>query len=386
MPVDYSKWNHIEVSDDEDDTHPNIDTPSLFKWRHEARVQRMEDMQKKKDSVEQEKKKIEAKLKQIKERLAKEEAEGGESLNDLKKNLTEAEKEAKEAERKRQALIQEEKSQPLNVDTLSREGFSKCVINAGTPAKKEAMTDEEKEKKMKKFVKDNEKLIKEYGMLQKFDDSKRFLQENTHLACDETANYLVIWCLDLEMESKTDLMEHVAHQCICMQYLLELAKQLETDPRACISSFFSKIQIADQDYKNSFYSELDAFKVRIKKRAQEKIAEALEEERQERLGPGGLDPVEVFESLPERMRECFESQDIPMLQQVIKELPEEEARYHMKRCVDSGLWCPSKEDPATNTEDGFVKKDGDNDSEGEGEDGSNEKEGEKEEEIYEEVK
>ena len=52
--------------------------------------------------------------------------------------------------------------------------------------------------------------------------------------------------------------------------------------------------------QNSFYSELDAFKVRIKKRAQEKIAEALEEERQERLGPGGLDPVDVFESLPER--------------------------------------------------------------------------------------
>ena len=33
--------------------------------------------------------------------------------------------------------------------------------------------------------------------------------------------------------------------------------------------------------------------MRIKKRAQEKIAEALEEERLERLGPGGLDPAEV---------------------------------------------------------------------------------------------
>ena len=30
----------------------------------------------------------------------------------------------------------------------------------------------------------------------------------------------------------------------------------------------------------------------------------------------------------------------------------------MKRCVDSGLWVPSKEDPSTNTEDGFVKRDG----------------------------
>ena len=34
------------------------------------------------------------------------------------------------------------------------------------------------------------------------------------------------------------------------------------------------------------------------------------------------------------------SQDIPMLQKVIDEMPQEEAAYHMKRCVDSGLWVP----------------------------------------------
>merc|ERR1712029_505036 len=103
------------------------------------------------------------------------------------------------------------------------------------------------------------------------------------------------------------------------------------------------------------------FKLRIVNRAKEKIAEAMEEERLERLGPGGLDPADVFESLPESMRKCFETQDIGMLQQVIKELPEEEARYHMKRCVDSGLWVPSKDDPSTSAEDGFVKKDADED-------------------------
>ena len=41
--LDYSKWDHIEISDDEDDTHPNVDTPSLFRWRHQARVDRMEE-------------------------------------------------------------------------------------------------------------------------------------------------------------------------------------------------------------------------------------------------------------------------------------------------------------------------------------------------------
>lgn len=37
-------------------------------------------------------------------------------------------------------------------------------------------------------------------------------------------------------------MEHVAHQTIIIQYLLELAKQLKASPKApqLISSFFSK--------------------------------------------------------------------------------------------------------------------------------------------------
>lgn len=29
-----------------------------------------------------------------------------------------------------------------------------------------------------------------------------------------------------------------------------------------------------------------------------------------------------------------------MLQEAISKMPQEEAAYHMKRCVDSGLWLP----------------------------------------------
>ena len=58
------------------------------------------------------------------------------------------------------------------------------------------------------------------------------------------------------------------------------------------------------------------------------------------LEPGGLSPQEDFDSLPEKMQECFASQDIPLLQKVVEEMPQEEAAYHMKRCIDSGLWVP----------------------------------------------
>ncbi|QQP38112.1 Hsp90 co-chaperone Cdc37, partial [Caligus rogercresseyi] len=78
---------------------------------------------------------------------------------------------------------------------------------------------------------------------------------------------------------KFSLMDHMAHQVIAMQYLLELAKQLEMDPRACISSFFSKIQLATDEYKKAFYDELEAFKLRIRKRAKEKIQEQIKEMR-----------------------------------------------------------------------------------------------------------
>lgn len=119
---------------------------------------------------------------------------------------------------------------------------------------------------------------------------------------------------------------------------------MDVDPRACLESFFQRIQVAEAEYKNQFLAEIESFKERIRKRAQEKLQKAIEEqeeeERKARLGPGGLDPVEVFESLPKELQACFETRDIGMLQEAMTKLPEEEARYHLKRCIDSGMWVP----------------------------------------------
>lgn len=38
------------------------------------------------------------------------------------------------------------------------------------------------------------------GMLRRWDDSQRYLSDNPSLVCEETANYLVIMCIDLEVE------------------------------------------------------------------------------------------------------------------------------------------------------------------------------------------
>lgn len=63
-----------------------------------------------------------------------------------------------------------------------------------------------------------------------------------------------------------------------------------------------------------------------------------------------MDPLEVFESLPDDLKKCFESQNIELLQETISKMPEEEAKLHMKRCVDSGLWIPDAKKNETTEE------------------------------------
>ncbi|KAG8006866.1 Hsp90 co-chaperone Cdc37 [Nibea albiflora] len=355
--IDYSVWDHIEVSDDEDETHPNIDTPSLFRWRHQARVERMEDFKQKGEDMNKTLRECRRKLaeaqKKVQELSISKTDDAKAELNKAQAEEKKLKKEEREWEKKVTDHNREEKKMPWNVDTLSKDGFSKSIVNVTKDASEE--TEEEKEKKHKTFVEKNEKQIKHFGMLRRWDDSQKYLSDNPHLVCEETANYLVIMCIDLEVEEKHALMEQVAHQTIVMQFILELAKSLKVDPRGCFRQFFAKIKTADQQYQDAFNDELESFKERVRGRAKIRIEKAMkeyeEEERQKRMGPGGLDPVEVYESLPAEMQKCFDEKDIQMLQDVISKMDPTEAKAHMKRCIDSGLWVPNSK-----TDDGDEKE------------------------------
>lgn len=344
--IDYSVWDHIEVSDDEDDTHPNIDTPSLFRWRHQARVERMEEFQKKGEEIKKGltdcQRKLSETQKKIKDLSLSTTDDAKAELSKVQTEEKKLKKEERDWEKKVDEHNREEKKMPWNVDTLSKEGFSKSIVNVKSEKEE---TEEEKEQKHKTFVEKYEKQIKHFGMLRRWDDSQKYLSDNPHLVCEETANYLVIMCIDLEVEEKHALMEQVAHQTIVMQFILELAKSLKVDPRGCFRQFFAKIKTADQQYQDAFNDELESFKERVRGRAKIRIEKAMkeyeEEEKQKRLGPGGLDPVEVYESLPAEMQKCFDEKDIQMLQDVISKMDPTEAKAHMKRCIDSGLWVPN---------------------------------------------
>uniref|UniRef100_A0A4W5LAK1 Cdc37 Hsp90 binding domain-containing protein n=1 Tax=Hucho hucho TaxID=62062 RepID=A0A4W5LAK1_9TELE len=76
--------------------------------------------------------------------------------------------------------------------------FSQSVLNIKPEVTEE--TEEQKEEKHQTFVEKHKKQIKHFGMLRRWEDSQKYLSDHPYLVCEETANYLVIMCIDLEVE------------------------------------------------------------------------------------------------------------------------------------------------------------------------------------------
>uniref|UniRef100_A0A914HV96 Hsp90 chaperone protein kinase-targeting subunit n=1 Tax=Globodera rostochiensis TaxID=31243 RepID=A0A914HV96_GLORO len=355
MPIDYSTWNNIEVSDDEDDTHPNIDTPSLFRWRHQARVERQEEIEQAKKEVNSEKKNVITKLQEIEEKLKNTGLEEKERIK-LELELDTIHKQEDEFRRKEKELEEKERQRPWNVDTIGREVWSKSVINKpkeGKEQQKKSTTNKESEEEEHnrtiKYFKDNEALLNQLCTLDGFDKLEKHLLEHPHLASEYATNFLTIEALNHAIDEEEIKMSRVAENCIMIQYELELAKSLNAlaTNTNMIRNFFKKFRAADEMYMKLFSDEVDAFKDRLRKRARDKreamINEVQAEEKEKRVAesPGGLDPQEVFDTLPEEMQEAFETQSTEKMLAVAEHMDPEVFQHHLQRCIDSGLWIPN---------------------------------------------
>nr|ADG65122.1 hypothetical protein [Drosophila pseudoobscura] len=339
--VDYSKWKDFDISDAEDDEEPKINSEALFLWHQQAWVERLEELVRGEEDIKEKRKIHEARLVDIKERIS---AKDGDKVA-LKKQLEKVEKEGKELDRLEHDMMLKEKKE-LEVDKICKSFYKKIGINksAGRKPDEELSLEEFQE-----FVKENEELCKQYGMLRKYEDSRRFLEEHQQLVCEETCCFLTNWCIDLELEKKHEQVAHVAHQCVCMQYILELGERLGVDPRACVSSFFSRTQLCLPEYLHHLETDVKEFKERVQVVAQEKIQEAnakVQDVHQTRLGPGGLDPHEVYESLPEEVQAGFRTGDIELLIRLFDAMPSDVAHHHHRRCLASGLWLQKNADGA----------------------------------------
>uniref|UniRef100_A0A8C8AE17 Hsp90 co-chaperone Cdc37-like 1 n=1 Tax=Otus sunia TaxID=257818 RepID=A0A8C8AE17_9STRI len=160
--------------------------------------------------------------------------------------------------RKEEVLIQRERQNLWNTDSFSKEVFNKSFISQ---YKRKEVEDEDISKS---FIQKHEQKIRYFGMLGRWDDSQRFLSDHPYLVCEETAKYLILWCFHLEAEQKRALMEQIAHQAVVMQFIIEMARSCNVDPRGCFRLFFQKAKAGEEGYLEAFKTELEAFKSRVR--------------------------------------------------------------------------------------------------------------------------
>ncbi|XP_053267892.1 hsp90 co-chaperone Cdc37-like 1 isoform X2 [Pleuronectes platessa] len=227
--------------------------------------------------------------------------------------------------RRKESMLggQEPSRSPVLGAVGSWDVFDKSIINA------QIQPVEMDQDKCNTFLQTYENELRHFGMLRRWDDSQRFLAHMPQLICEETANYLILWCMRLQQEGKEALMEQVAHQAVVMQFILEMALNSQQDPRGCFRQFFHKAKEGQEVYLEVFHTELEACKHRVKEYAVNYRGDTPNNSELQSSGTNcRLDPKDSLDS--------------PV------------AEYPMKRCLKAGLWTSTgkwTKDDATETED-----------------------------------
>jgi len=363
--IDYSKWDNIQLSsDDDEDCHPNIEK---FTWRR-LRQQQRDDLEAKRKVQENQ---LKAQLKQKekalleqKDKLAELKATGKtKEAETIAEMLATTEQTAAAKKRELQKL---DKQRKLKADMMCHTAEERTIINANAKlehnypsrAKKSTKSESEEAEEFTSFLDRNTKIMGDYSRKPDIQSSSKFIEENPMLLSEHATGWLLLEALKAEMGGDSKRMRQIVRQNQYLQYSMDLAAMTKESVMKCAQKFF--VSLRNGQKRHMFERDCDDFASKIAQRAidkkKEEAAAAAAEEpemvemsRSERLGPGGLDPVEVLESLPKEMQECFLSQDIPSLQKVLGKMTMEEAKYHMDRCTKSGLWVAQPEDEPEET-------------------------------------
>ena len=413
----YSKWDNIELSDDESDLHPNIDKDSWFRMKHRTRLEREAREDEEVKEIRNLNKDDEARLAIVQKRIARLENNDNDENDDedddidalqgeaseLIKLLKLRKEKVKDIEERRkwnaenictvkdEVTIVNEKvavslkaedyqsEETIKIDkpavtttkttnttpsttttttstkpsattattTATSTAISKPPTSVG-PSVEEDTTPRENLAIMSynNFATQYEEILEKYSEIDSMDKTKSMLFNNCDVLLHEHAqSYLLLSCLEDEMNGKTKRMKGVCRQSQILSHINELGVSMNRDPRDVILPFFSRMEA--KDHFKAFGEQVQEFIKRIQKRAVDKRKE-IDAERVEMdaaeapLGPGGLNPIVVLRNLPKELKDAFESQDIENLQTVLANMDPAVAKKCMKDCVDSGLWVPSE--------------------------------------------
>ncbi len=331
-PFDYSKWDNIELSDDESDLHPNIDKDSWFRLKHRTRLEREE---KEDQEIEQYEKQneidgkrinvIKARLKGVTEADGDEDAEYEdtsaleEELKELQHNISGRNSRIEEIREKRKwnidnickvkeekTIVNDLKAKPLKdedidtidtpktspaaaTNTVSKQTASSSSIapvssspSSTIVAKPAIGVPEPAAATMKRermaVISYNDFAIKHEALLGKdceiadLEATKEFLFKNCDVLLHEHAqSYILLSCLEDEMNGKHARMKLVCRQSQILSHIHELGTSMKRDPRDVILPFFKRIE--EKEYLQGFLNAVEDFIKKIQKRAVEKRKE-----------------------------------------------------------------------------------------------------------------
>jgi len=230
-PFDYSKWDRLEISDDEKDAHPNIDSSLMTRIKREQRARR--------------------------------EAEEQMKIAELKKIGTpEALKQVDEIKRKAK----------LHVDNICRVVDEKTIVNKSASGSIAQPKSEEPEKteeeEFEDFVLKNERVLSDYAEISELVKAEEFLMDHCELLSEHACGWMLLHMLSLEMSGEREAMVRTTRQYLMLRNIIDLTKETKrgNDARAMISMFFKQVK-GDKERSALLDTETNNFAEQIIKRA-----------------------------------------------------------------------------------------------------------------------
>ncbi|CEG01091.1 Cdc37, C-terminal [Ostreococcus tauri] len=367
-PFDYSKWDNIELSDDED-SHPGaqfIEAQTLRRIKREnhehkerERLAKIETLRAQKSTLTKEIKENERTMVACAEALENVRDGDAETMKEMKERgaLAKASVEEKRAERSKieSEIAELERAKKFNAEEMCYVSAEKTLVGAQCkPEEEERVKRMSYEEFTRAYEKDLDEIASINGSMSYGEMGEWFSNGKVHLLGEHATGYLLLKALYLEMEKKTREARTCARVAFACKSIGEFAEAGKKSDRDAAEPFFKRLD-SNSDVSREYERSFEEYFEKLQERALVKLREEAEKEQpmsledvpvEERLGPGGMDPVAVYDSLPQEMRDAFDSGSVDALKAYVNTLPMEEARKHMKAMVDSGLWVPTPgEDP-----------------------------------------
>ncbi|KAH8043862.1 hypothetical protein JL721_13027 [Aureococcus anophagefferens] len=285
MAFDYSKWDNIEISDDEADCHPNIDKASWFRMKHRSRVER-------EDTEAADRKSMEAENRARRRRVrdpADPRGDQGRRRGGGVRGRGGVERRAR-----RGARCVKERADKIDFMEKNKKGTSTTWARR---AGQDRAASARRRRVVLNFVEEHEAVLEDYLATRDIEQCKGKIHEHGGTLLHEHARSPTSSsCLEDEMNGYHDKMVLSARNS---QILSHYRKGFEE----AVAGFASRIENRAVEKRK----EMDAAKAA--EGGGDDDYEVLSKEA--RVGPGGLDPVEVFETLPQSMQEAFEARTWP---------------------------------------------------------------------------